>query len=304
MSPTTTSVRVTAAASGLRLDQAIPELTVHSRTAARKLIERGAVFVDGKRVKVASRLLREGQALTVHAADLPRATAKDEAPPTLDIVHHDPEFIVVNKPSGMFSVSTPESDQHDLIHFLGLHLRAAGESSELHVVHRLDRPTSGLIVVARTKAAAGALTEQLATRDLGRQYRALVAGRFDPAALAVRSGVTLEDGGALVCSLNVGDKEAESRFFLEAVHGTISEVEVKLTTGRTHQIRLHGEALGHPVLGDSKYGRRLLRDLPHPPRLALHAERLSLLSPRSGERLELFAPFPDDLADFARRASD
>lgn len=297
-------MRITAAAAGLRLDQAISKLTVHSRTAARKLIERGAVFVDGKRVKVASRPLHEGQSLTVHAADLPRTRERGGAQPTLDIVHHDAEFIVVNKPSGMFSVPTPESDQHDLIHFLGMHLRSEEESEELHVVHRLDRPTSGLIVVARTKGAAAALTEQLATRDLGRRYRALLAGRFDPSAFSTRSDATLEEDGALVCRAAVGGKEAESRFWLSAVHGALSEVEVKLTTGRTHQIRLHGEALGHPVLGDSKYGRRLLRDTPHPPRLALHAERLSLLVPRSGERLEFHAPFPEDLAAFARRAGE
>ncbi|TKD09401.1 RluA family pseudouridine synthase [Polyangium fumosum] len=275
---------------GQRLDQVlaanVPGL---SRRKARVAIDLGGVFVDGARVKVAGRAIRPGQTILAHLGGaLDRATkevgaaarAKDEATlPPFRVVYKDDDLVVVDKPSGLVTAPTPESDRGNLADLLG---RALGGT--IYVVHRLDLDTSGLVVFARTEAANRALSDRIRAHDFDRVYLAALLG------LVAWDERTIEEP--------VAGKRAVS-------HATVLErlsppgmpgatlTRFRLTTGRTHQIRLHALHEGHPVLGDRKYGKTSPLD---PPRLALHATRLGFVHPRTGESLAWESPWPDDLA--------
>jgi 23S rRNA pseudouridine1911/1915/1917 synthase len=271
----TLRLRITADVAGLRLDQALARLATDlSRGEARRLIARGSVFLAGTRVKVAGRAVRAGQPLEVHQGpeDLPgRAPAP---PPDIPVLLATSDLVVVDKPSGLLSAPTPETDQADLLHFLRPTL------GDLYLVHRLDAPTSGALLLARTPSAARSLSLQLETRTLSRTYAALLLGS------------TAED---FTCETPVGGKSARTRFRVVQHASSATRVEAELDSGRTHQIRIHSQAVGHPVLGDRKYGAPLPKGMPRPPRLALHALALRFLDPRTGAETEVSAPFPAEL---------
>ncbi|AKT40885.1 RluA family pseudouridine synthase [Chondromyces crocatus] len=271
---------------GLRLDQTlaahVPGL---SRRQARVLLDLGGVFVDGARVKVAGRTLRPGQEIVAHLGGaLRRATketgeaarARDEAAlPPHRIVYQDDDVVVVDKPAGLVTAPTPESDRNNLAEILK---RALG--GELFVVHRLDLDTSGLLVFAKTAEANRELSERMRVHAVDRQYLAVLKGElpFDERTIDVPVG-----GRRAVTHL--------SRLELLAPVATL--VRCRLETGRTHQIRIHTQHVGHPVLGDGRYGVPTPDD---PPRLALHATRLGFAHPRTGEPLSFESPLPDDLS--------
>jgi 23S rRNA pseudouridine1911/1915/1917 synthase len=262
---------------GLRLDQAISRLAAGiSRAEARRLIDRGSVFLGGARTKVASRVVKEGQRIDVH---LPPAT-QERAPlpvPDIPILLLTPDLVVVDKPSGLLSAPTPQTDQADLLYFLQKTL------GPLHLVHRLDAHTSGAMVVARNAAAARALSAQLESRTLGRTYVALLSGEV---ATDFRADSPI-DG-----------REARTHFRVLAVGHGATQVEAQLETGRTHQIRIHARAAGHPVLGDRKYGGTGPLAGPKSPRLALHAAEVRFVDPASGRTETVQAPFPPELAAY------
>ncbi|HUH02495.1 MAG TPA: RluA family pseudouridine synthase [Kofleriaceae bacterium] len=277
---------VTADEVELRLDQLlaarIPEL---SRTKARVLLDIGGVFVDGARVKVAGRKLRAGQVVeaTLGGA-LERATPKpgrearaaDEASlPSFEILHQDEELLVVHKPSGLLTAPTPESDRGNLAALL--EQRVGGR---IFVVHRIDLETSGLLLFARTPRANRTLSERFRAHDMDRQYLAVVDGNVEAERVTVRQPV---QGRSAVTHLEAVERLACGATVLRAT----------LETGRTHQIRLHCAHLGHPVLGDPRYGKR---SGPRPPRMALHAAVLGFVHPASGETLRFETALPADLA--------
>jgi len=278
----TLRLRVPADAAGLRLDQALAKLASDlSRGAARRLIARGSVFVAGSRVKVAGRVVRAGQTLEVHQAPDevsggPKAAAK-AVPPEIPILLVTPDLVVVDKPSGVLSAPTPETDQADLLHFLRPTL------GQLYLVHRLDAPTSGAMLLARTPEAARSLAAQLETRTLSRKYAALLAGSI------------AQD---FSCREPVGGKSACTHFRVLEHAPTATRVEAELETGRTHQIRIHAQTVGHPVLGDRKYGTPLPKGVLRPPRLALHALAVRFADPRTGGETEVEAPFPHELSAY------
>lgn len=273
---------------GLRLDQLlaarVPGL---SRRKARVLIEIGGVFVDRARLKVSSRVLRPGQVVEVHLGGaLERATkevgraARDRdaaALPDFRIVYEDEHLLVLDKPAGLLTAPTPESDRGNLADLLA---RRSDPPGPIFVVHRIDLPTSGLLVFARTAAANRALSERFRVHDVDRAYLAVLEGRVADEQFTVRAPV--------------GGKDAVSHLAVERRLGDRATlVRVRLETGRTHQIRIHAAHLGHPVLGDPAYGRPTDID---PPRLALHATRLGFAHPVTGEALAWDSPWPDDLA--------
>jgi 23S rRNA pseudouridine1911/1915/1917 synthase len=276
---------------GLRLDQAlaarVPGL---SRRRARLLLDIGGVFVDGRRVKVAGRLVRAGEKIVAHVGGaLERATpktgrearARDEARlPPHAIVFEDEDVVVVDKPAGLLTAPTPESDRNNLASLLA---RRPG-GAPVHVVHRIDLETSGLLVFAKTEDANRALSERFRTHDLEREYLAVVAGAF-PA-------------GTRVIERPVGGRRAVTHVAVEERLGARATLlRCRLETGRTHQIRLHAQASGHPVLGDPRYGAALgVVPLPRPPRMALHATLLAFAHPRTGAPLSFTSPWPADLA--------
>lgn len=267
--------------SGLRLDQLlarrVPEL---SRRKARVLIDIGGVFVGGSRVKVASRKISAGQVVEANLGGaLERATkevgraardADDARLPPHRVVHVDDDLVVADKPAGLLAAPTPESDRGNLAALLEAEL-----GPRVYVVHRIDLDTSGLLVYARTGAANRALSERFRTHDIERVYRAVLAGRVADDDLTVDAAIA--------------GKHARThlRVLARADHATL--VEARLETGRTHQIRIHAAGLGHPVVGDVRYGE------PAAHRMALHAMRLGFVHPRTGEGLSFDSPWPASL---------
>lgn len=272
---------------GLRLDQFLPRrVSGLSRRKARVLVDLGGVYVDRARVKVASRPLRRGQVVeAVLGTVLEQATsgvgaaARDADAATLppyEVVFEDPHIIVVDKPAGLVTAPTPESDRGNLLDLLQ---RRGGP---VWLVHRIDRDTSGLLIFARTPAANLALGERFARHDVERVYVAVVAGALS---------------GARTIDRPIRGKRAVTHVEpVEALDGA-TRVRARLETGRTHQIRIHLAGEGHPVLGDREHGGETARLHPHrPPRLALHAAVLGIAHPETGEILRWERDLPPDLA--------
>lgn len=264
---------------GLRLDQVIPKhVTGLSRRKARAVIDLGGVFVDKTRVKVAGRIVRPGQSIEVNVGGA--IERKDETPLAPKIVHVDEHIIVVDKPAGLVTAPTPESNRGDLLDQL------QRQFGEVFLVHRLDLPTSGLLVFARTSAANKALGDRFKAHEIEREYRTVAVGHV--AAQTI-------------------DREIEKRRAVTHVEPVetfpnATLVRVRLETGRTHQIRIHLAGLGHPVCGDRTHGGEVERAfLPRPPRLALHAMVLGFVHPATGERVRWESPIPDELATWIAR---
>lgn len=268
----------------LRLDQLlaahIPDL---SRRKARVLLDIGGVFVDGTRTKVAGRALRAGRVVVANVGGaLLRASGstgraartQDEAAlPPFQIVHHDDDIVVVDKPAGLLTAPTPESDRSNLARLLQDKL-----GGELFVVHRIDLETSGLLVFARTATANRILADRFRAHDVERLYLA-----------ALRGSVPFDER---TVDLPVAGRRAVTHLVVTGRHAEVTLVQCRLTTGRTHQIRLHTRHVGHPVLGDRRHGEPSPID---PPRMALHASVLGILHPRTGEPLRFESGWPEDL---------
>ncbi|MEO8552405.1 MAG: RluA family pseudouridine synthase [Kofleriaceae bacterium] len=276
---TKTKFAVTADDAGLRLDQILPRHVAGlSRRKARSVIDLGGVFVDRSRVKVAGRTLRAGQVVEiVMGAVIERGEQPDKA---FELVHEDPAFVIVNKPAGLVTAPTPESDRGDLLDLIG---RRFGE---VYLVHRIDMPTSGLLVFARTRDANKTLGDAFKAHDVEREYRAVAVG-----AVAAQTIDRPIEGKRAVTHVEP----------LESLAGA-TLVAARLETGRTHQIRIHLAGLGHPVAGDRAHGGEASRTfLPRAPRLALHAAVLGFAHPITGERLRWERPIPDELAQWIER---
>ena len=267
---------------GLRLDQfvarCVPDL---SRRKARVVIEIGGVFVDRARVKVLGRRVRPGQIVEVHVGGAAARARDAERLPTYEIVHEDDEVVVVDKPSGLLTAPTPESDRNNLADLLG---RRSAPAGRVWVVHRLDLETSGLLVLAKTEHANRMLSERFRTHDVEREYLAVVAGE-------VSTSVGMIDAPI------AGRRAVSHVSILQACAGA-TLLRVRLETGRTHQVRIHLEGLGHPLRGDRRYGTRGPSE---PPRLALHATRLGFAHPRTGDAMRFDRPWPSDLAAWIAR---
>jgi 23S rRNA pseudouridine1911/1915/1917 synthase len=273
---------------GLRLDQAlaarVPGL---SRRRARLLLDIGGVFVDGRRIKIAGHVVRAGEKVIANLGGaLGRATQKlgrdartsDEARlPSFAIVFEDEDVVVVDKPSGVLTAPTPESDRNNLASLLA---RREG-GGPVHVVHRIDLETSGLLVFAKSEVANRVLSEKFRTHDMGREYLAVVAGSFSD--------------DVRVIDRPVGGRRAVTHVAVEERLGArATRLRCRLETGRTHQIRLHVQAQGHAVLGDPRYGG--VPFSPRPPRMALHAALLAFAHPVTAAPLSFESPWPEDLA--------
>ncbi|HEY5921863.1 MAG TPA: RluA family pseudouridine synthase [Kofleriaceae bacterium] len=266
---------------GLRLDQVIPKhVPGLSRRKARAVIDLGGVFVDKARVKVASRPVKPGQVIEVNVGGaLERAKdASESLAPR--IVHSDDHLIVVDKPAGLVTAPTPESDRGDVLDQL------KQQFGEVYLVHRLDLPTSGLLVFARTREANHALGERFKTHDVEREYRAVAVGAV----------------AAQTIDREIDQRRAVTHVAPVETLPTATLLSVRLETGRTHQIRIHLAGVGHPVCGDRTHGGEVERAfLPRPPRLALHAMALGFVHPATGERVRWDSPLPDELATWIDR---
>jgi len=294
-------ITLTADESSARLDrfvvEALPELT---RGLVQRLIDDGAVTVNDKPSK-ASYKIRPGDALVVHIPPPPPAGAQAESIP-LDIVYEDAGLIVIHKPAGMVVHPAAGHTSGTLVNALLAHfpeLRDVGEENRSGIVHRLDRDTSGLIIVAKTRAAHENLQRQFKSRSVAKVYVALVEGHLAPpqGLIDVPIGRDKQQRKRMAAILD----GRPSRTAFKAVeffdkggqHYTL--VEVRPQTGRTHQIRVHLAWLKFPIVGDTVYGRRRKTTLPLR-RHFLHAQSLTFRLPSNGQEVTFTAPLPSDLA--------
>jgi 23S rRNA pseudouridine1911/1915/1917 synthase len=251
-----------------------------SRRKARAVIDLGGVFVDKTRVKVAGRVLRPGQIVEINIGGALERTKTDEPTLAPRIVHSDAHIIVVDKPAGLVTAPTPESDRGDVLDQLGQ------QFGEVYLVHRLDLPTSGLLVFARTRDANKRLGDAFKVHDVEREYRAVAVGAV----------------AAQTIDRPIDKRRAVTHVAPVETFATATLASVRLETGRTHQIRIHLAGIGHPVCGDRTHGGEVERAfLPRPPRLALHAMVLGFAHPATGERVRWESPLPDELAAWVER---
>jgi 23S rRNA pseudouridine1911/1915/1917 synthase len=301
------SISVPSSLDGVRVDRAVALLADISRSAVDQLVASGRVQVEGVTVHARSRPLREGELLAVELGEDVPVPAPDADPTVVfEVVHEDADIVVVDKPAGLVVHPGAGHRTGTLVNGMlsrypdlaSLAEAVGSDPDRPGIVHRLDRGTSGLLVVARTPDAYRSLVGQLGDRTVSRHYRALVLGEVDGESGVVDAPIGRSVTSPTRMSVSRKGKEARTRYrveqrFTEPVPTTL--VEATLETGRTHQIRVHLSAIGHPVVGDGVYARG--RSLPGATvtRPFLHAYQLAFDHPGSGARATWTSPLPDDL---------
>ena len=295
-------LRVENAAAGMRLDRwlvtAVPDL---SRARLQALIDEGHVRVGGARPKAAQRL-RGGEAVEIEIPPAPAQELEPE-PIALSIVHEDEHVLVLDKPAGMVVHPGAGISRGTLAAGALAHapvIAGVGGQRRPGIVHRLDKGTSGLLVLAKTVPAYHALVAQLGAREVTREYLAIVHGQLQRAEGRIDAPIgrdPLHRQRMAIRPPGQG-RRAVTRFGVLERFKNFTLVQCRLETGRTHQIRVHMSSLGHPVVGDTVYGRG--RPLPAVDiqGVALHAARLAFVHPATQERMEFSAPLPARIARF------
>lgn len=293
---------IPAALDGERLDRVVAIVTGASRADAAVLVTAGGAQVDGA-VAVSGKLrLREGQAVSIDPTLLPTVPLP-AADPTVEftVVHADADIIVIDKPAGL--VVHPGAGNPDRTLVNGLLARFpeiadVGDPARPGIVHRLDVGTTGLMIVARSERAYDLMVAALGAREVERGYRTLVWGWPANTVGVIDAPIGRDHRDPMRMAVVADGKVARTRYRVERTYRDVAEVaelSCKLETGRTHQIRVHLAAIGHPVLGDGTYGgaRAALGTLPRP---MLHAESLAFEHPVTGEALQFTSPIPADMA--------
>jgi 23S rRNA pseudouridine1911/1915/1917 synthase len=301
-------------AAGQRLDRMLAlRLPALSRMRLKRLIESGHVLCGGAALRDPSRRVRPGQNFVVMLPEVVAATPAPQ-PMALDIRYEDAHLIVVDKPAGLVVHPAPGNPDGTLVNALLAHCGAGlcgiGGVRRPGIVHRLDKDTSGLIVVAKNEVAHQALSRDFALRRVDRAYAALVWGVPQPVAGEIVGNIGRSPTNRQkMAVLGEGKgKPAVTRYRVERTFGRLASLlECRLATGRTHQIRVHLAHCGHAVIGDRTYGARGPKQffegrataaagtIPGFPRQALHARRLAFDHPASATRLEFDSPLPADL---------
>lgn len=294
-----TTIKITAEENGVRLDsfisQALPEI---SRSAAQKLMDNGLVTLNGKTVKK-NHKTTSGEVFEI---ELPEPEVTDVVPQNipLDIVYEDDHVIVVNKPRGMVVHPAPGHPDGTLVNALMYHcgdsLSGIGGVIRPGIVHRIDMDTSGLLIVAKNDAAHAHLSAQLSDRSLSRVYEAVVYGRLreDSGKIDAPIGRHPTDRKRMAIT-DKNSRNAVTHYEVIARYNGFTHVRCILETGRTHQIRVHMNHIGHPLLGDLVYGRKKAeKGLSGQ---CLHAKRLKFIHPVSGEAMAFETELPTYFTD-------
>ena len=286
---------------GQRLDQFLrAELTDRSRAYLQKLIDNGHVLVNGKPSKPSHKVHR-GDKISVEIPPPRPIAAQSEAIP-LDVLYEDDDLIVVNKPAGMVVHPAAGNFTGTLVNALLHHCRGRlagiGGVERPGIVHRLDKGTSGCLVVAKTDVAHQSLVSQFKSRGVKKIYRALCWGTFARPSGRVEAtiGRSERDRKKMSARARRG-RPSITEYRVMKQHADCALVELTLHTGRTHQIRVHMAHIGHPVVGDATYGRARQADI-SVARPLLHAYKLGFTHPRTGELMEFTAPMPGDLKSY------
>jgi 23S rRNA pseudouridine1911/1915/1917 synthase len=308
-----TCFRIPLDAARIRLDRylaaAFPE---QSRSQIQGWIRTGSVLVNDARVKTGY-LLRPGDTLLLQIRQPVAASQPQPEEIPLHLVYEDADLAVVEKPAGMVCHAGAGVRSGTLVNALLFHLGPlpTGDAMRPGIVHRLDKPTSGLLVVAKSLAAHRALSLQFKNRQIRKEYLALVYGRpgMPSGTIDLPLGRDMRDRKKISVRSR-RRREAVTHYSLKAEHGPFSLLRIRIETGRTHQIRVHLAQIGHPVVGDLLYGGNRSRDLSDPivrsavrdlQRHFLHAHQLEFCHPRTGEKLLFTSPLPPELLHFLAR---
>jgi 23S rRNA pseudouridine1911/1915/1917 synthase len=274
---------------GQRIDRFIAERGGISRGVARRALEAGGVFLDGRRCKVASRGVHPGQRIEVNLEEGGRSAAAAEPLAPTRLLYSDADLAAVDKPAGVPAQPTLTTDRGALPELVSALL-----GSPATLVHRLDRETSGVTVFARSSAAAAALTEAFRTGGPEKTYLALTARPPSPADGRLEAAIGKDPSRPGLRRVSPGGDPAATRYRTLAAGPGGALVEARPETGRTHQIRVHLAHLGAPLLGDARYGGPRRVGEVEVARVMLHALRLELAHPITGAPLEFAAPVPED----------
>lgn len=288
-------MKLTVEESGARIDAALAQLVPSlSRSAAQRLLSQGAVLLNGHVAEKSARV-STGDTLDLTLPEVKPATAQPEDIP-LDVVYEDDDVIVINKPKGL--VVHPAAGHWDgtlvnaLLHHCAGSLSGIGGELRPGIVHRIDKDTSGLLIVAKNDFAHQALSAQLKDHTLARTYECIVCGnlREDSGTIDAPIGRSPADRKKM-CVTKVGGREAVTHWEVIAHYSGYTHLRCRLETGRTHQIRVHLSWRSHPILGDTVYGHKK-------PELGLdsqclHARELTFVHPRTGQPVTVSCPLPD-----------
>ncbi len=301
-------ITVPAALEGDRVDRALSFLTGWPRAAVQDLIDGGVVLIDGHTVAKSHRL-REGDVLEVLEEPPLDADHRPEADPSVEVVVRfaDDDVAVVAKPAGLVVHPGAGHARGTLVNGLLARfpgIESVGDPMRPGIVHRLDRDTSGLLAVARSARGYDSLVSQLASRSVERLYVALVWGRLSSARGMIDAPIGRSGARRTRMAVRSAGKEARTEYRVVETFARpeCSLLECRLETGRTHQIRVHLSAIGHPVVGDGTYGGS--RDQIPLARPFLHAATLGFDHPATGERMRFEEPLPPELEVVLERVRD
>lgn len=291
------------ALAGQRLDRVVAMLAEISRNEAADLVSAGAVRVGGRAILTRSHRLDEGDRVEVDLPDQPGAGVEPDPSVEVPVVYEDDHLVIIDKPAGLVVHPGAGRSEGTLVHGLLARFPEVGEVGAAErpgIVHRLDVGTSGLMVVARSAEAYGELVAALAGREVDRRYRAVVWGDVEAAAGVVDAPIGRSGRDRTRMAVTVRGRPAVTRYDVVrrfALPVAATELTCTLSTGRTHQIRVHLSSIGHPVMGDSRYGagRRPSEGLDRP---WLHAEHLAFEHPVTAEPLVFHSSPPADLLSF------
>lgn len=298
---------------GMRCDRYVAShCPQFSRAQVQRWLESGAITVNGNRVKMAAKL-RAGDSLEINPPDVVPSTLIAEAIP-LDILYEDSDLIVVNKSADMVVHPGAGQKTGTLVHALLAHckdLKGVGDEERPGIVHRLDKGTSGVLVVAKSDPVLRALQAQFQSREIGKEYLAVVHGTPKGRAGVWDSKIGRHPVQRKKMSVTARGRESLTRWeAIESFGKFATLLHLFLHTGRTHQIRVHASHAGHPLVGDPTYGggrskfaieawQLVVQQFKRP---ALHALRLRLSHPRTQEKMEWTAPLPEDMAELVLSA--
>lgn len=289
--------QVEAHETGQRLDTVLARWLGEPRARAQQRITGGEVMVDGAATSRPDKSHRVETGQHVRVAE-PAPAEPVPAPDPVPVRWRDEHLLVVAKPAGLVvhsGAGVSEGTLVDALHAMGEQLAPGDDPQRPGVVHRLDRGTSGLLIIARTEVARQRLQQALADRTVHRRYWALVDGVPRQRAATVDAPIARHPRRRTVFTTAPGGRPAVTHYEVTADHGRAAELDVTLETGRTHQVRVHVSAIGHPVCGDRAYGASRLGSELGLQRPALHAAGLTFDHPVTGEPIELADPLPADL---------
>lgn len=292
---------------GSRVDVGVSKLLGLSRTRVAEIAESGGVVLDGRLLGKSDRLVAGAMLHVEWQPDAPLVVEPIEVP-ELEIVHDEPSFVVVSKPVGVAahpSLGWTGPTVLGALAAAGFRISTSGQPERRGIVQRLDVGTSGLMVVAKTEDAYSVLKQAFRDREVDKTYHAVVQGLMDPLSGTIDAPIGRSPGSAWKFAVVADGKHSITHYDTVEAFRHASLLEIRLETGRTHQIRVHTSAQGHPCVGDPLYGSD--------PRLAaavglerqwLHAVRLAFAHPTTGARVEFESRYPDDLATALERLRD